>query len=89
MNYWLKENLKERLHTHLKALVRDRDPYLATGGHFFIQQYIRQELEQWGNVETHEFQVRGLTHQNLILNLPASASDKQKSPILIVAGGGW
>lgn len=85
MNYWLKENLKERLHTHLKALVRDRDPYLATGGHFFIQQYIRQELEQWGNVETHEFQVRGKTHQNLIINLPASASDKQKSPILIGA----
>jgi len=57
MSYWFEENLKERLHAHLKALVRDRDPYLATGG--FLQQYICQQLQQLGNVETHEFQVRG------------------------------
>jgi Zn-dependent M28 family amino/carboxypeptidase len=85
MSYWLEENLKERLHAHLKALVRDRDPYLATGGHFFVQQYICQQLQEWGNVETHEFQVRGKTHQNLILSLPATPSDKQKQPVLIGA----
>ena len=78
-------DLKERLHIHLTQLVRDRDPYLATGGHFYVQQYIRQQLEQWGNVETHEFQVRGKTHQNLILNLAAHASGKQKPPVLIGA----
>ena len=78
-------DLKERLYTHLTQLVRDRDPYLATGGHFYVQQYIRQELEQWGNVETHEFRVRGKTHQNLILNLAAHAKGKQKSPVLIGA----
>ena len=65
--------LKKRLHEHLKQIVRDRDPYLASGGHFYVQQYIRQELAQWGTVETHEFLVRGKTHQNLILNLPALA----------------
>lgn len=64
-------DLKERLHTHLTQIVRDRDPYLAAAGHFYVQQYIRQQLEQWGTVETHEFQVRGKTHQNLILNLPS------------------
>jgi len=64
--------------------VRDRDPYLATAGHFFVKQYIRQEMEQWGTPEIHEFQVRGRTHQNLILNLPAIASNK-KPPILIGA----
>ena len=69
--------LKERLHTHLIQLVRDRDPYLATAGYFFVQQYIRQQLEQWGTVETHEFQVRGKTHQNLILNLPGGNEGKQ------------
>ncbi|MBW4573680.1 MAG: M20/M25/M40 family metallo-hydrolase [Aphanothece sp. CMT-3BRIN-NPC111] len=63
-------DLKERLHTHLTQIVRDRDPYLAAAGHFYVQQYIRQQLEQWGTVETHEFQVRGKTHHNLILNLP-------------------
>jgi hypothetical protein len=56
-------DIKERLHTHLTQLVRDRDPYIATAGHFFVQQYIRQQLGQWGSVETHEFQVRGKTHQ--------------------------
>ncbi len=80
-------DLKERLHTHLTQIVRDRDPYLASAGHFYVQQYIRQQLEQWGTVETHEFQVRGKTHQNLVLNLPAQSSEgKRKSaPILIGA----
>lgn len=91
-------NLKERLHTHLTQIVRDRDPYLASAGHFYVQQYIHQQLEQWGTVETHEFQVRGKTHQNLILNLPARSpetkgkvlkparwSQKQLPPILIGA----
>ncbi len=63
-------DLKERLHNHLIQIVRERDPYLATSGHFYVQQYIHQQLEQWGTVETHEFQVRGKTHQNVILNLP-------------------
>lgn len=78
-------DIKERLHTHLTQLVRDRDPYLAIGGHFYVQQYIRQQLEQWGTVGTHEFQVRGKIHQNLILNLPSSNDHKQKPPILIGA----
>lgn len=64
--------------------MRDRDPYLASSGHFYVKQYLRQQLEQWGIVETHEFQVRGKIHQNLILNLPAS-TDNQKPPILIGA----
>lgn len=63
-------SVKQRLQEHLTQLVRDRDPYIASAGHFYVQQYIRQQLEQWGTVETHEFQVRGKTHQNLILNLP-------------------
>jgi len=79
-------DLKQRLHTHLTQLVRDRDPYLATAGHFFVQQYIRQQLEQWGTIETHEFQVRGKTHQNLILNLPSQASEGQERMPLILIG---
>lgn len=77
-------DLKERLHNHLTQIVRERDPYLATGGHFFVQQYIYQQLEQWGIVEAHEFLVRGKTHQNLILNLP-SFSKGGLPPILIGA----
>lgn len=77
-------DLKQRLHNHLTQLVRDRDPYFASAGHFYVQQYIRQQLKQWGTVETHEFQVRGKTHQNLILNLPP-LGEGTSSPILIGA----
>lgn len=80
-------DLKERLHAHLTQLVRDRDPYLATAGHYYVQQYIHQQLEQWGTVQIHSFQVRGKTHQNLILNLPPLGKGKQggSPPILIGA----
>jgi Zn-dependent M28 family amino/carboxypeptidase len=78
--------LKERLYNHLVQIVRDRDPYLASGGHFFVQQYIREQLQEWGTVETHEFTVGGRTHSNLILNLPPLAPKKvNSSPILIGA----
>ena len=63
-------NLKERLHTHLIHIVRDRNPYLASQGHFYAQQYIREQLAQWGTVEIDDFSVRGRIHHNLILDLP-------------------
>lgn len=78
------EELKVQLRSHLEQVVRDRDPYLASAGHFYVQHYIRQQLEQWGRVETHEFEVRGKTHQNLILNLPGGARAGEP-PILIGA----
>ena len=74
--------LKHRLHNHLTQIVRERDPYLNSGGHFFVREYIRQSLAQWGEVKTHEFIFNGKVHQNLILNLN-SASDL--APILIGA----
>ncbi|MEP0750970.1 M20/M25/M40 family metallo-hydrolase [Trichocoleus sp. Lan] len=77
-------DLKENLRSHLTQIVRDRDPYLASSGHFYVQHYIREQLQQWGTVETHEFNIRGQNHQNLILNLPA-ATNNQKPPILIGA----
>jgi Zn-dependent M28 family amino/carboxypeptidase len=76
--------LKQRLHQHLTQIVRERDPYLNTGGHFLVREYIRSSLAQWGEVETHEFEFNGKTHQNLILNLQSTpASDLP--PILIGA----
>jgi Zn-dependent M28 family amino/carboxypeptidase len=77
-------NLKESLYYHLTQLVRERDPYVASGGHFFVRQYIDRQLTQWGTVETHEFTVRGKTHQNLILNFPSN-NKKKLPPILIGA----
>ncbi len=77
-------NLKQSLKNHLVEIVRERDPYIASGGHFFVKQYLRQELSQWGEVETHEFRVEGKSYENLILNLP-SANQSNLPPILIGA----
>ncbi|MEG4007944.1 M20/M25/M40 family metallo-hydrolase [Microcoleus sp. Pol11C1] len=79
-------NLQERLHSHLIQIVRDRNPYLASEGHFYAQQYIREQLAQWGTVEIDDFSVRGRIHQNLILDLPplsppqASGGKQEESP---------
>ena len=63
-------DLKERLKIHLTQIVRERDPYLSTAGHFFVQEYIQQQFAQWGSVEIHTFRVRGKICKNFILNLP-------------------
>ncbi|MFM2312065.1 MAG: hypothetical protein RLZZ04_1341 [Cyanobacteriota bacterium] len=76
--------LKQRLNDHLTQIVRERDPYLNSGGHFLVREYIRDTLSQWGEVEVHEFKFQGKTHQNLILNLN-SASNSDFPPILIGA----
>jgi Zn-dependent M28 family amino/carboxypeptidase len=78
-------NLKEQLQVHLMHLARERDPYLATQGHFYVQQYIRSQLEAWGRVETHSFTVefRGRSHNNFILNLPAPAAENK--PLILIA----
>ncbi|NES72013.1 MAG: M20/M25/M40 family metallo-hydrolase [Okeania sp. SIO2D1] len=80
-------NLQARLQNHLNEIVRDRDPYLASGGHFYVRQYIYQQLSQWGNVEIDEFKITGKTHQNLVLNLPSINNSKKHklAPILIGA----
>ncbi|MEG5030283.1 M28 family peptidase [Microcoleus sp. AT8-B1] len=80
-------NLKERLHSHLIQIVRDRNPYLASQGHFYAQQYIREQLGQWGTVEIDDFSVRGRIHHNLILDLPplspplAKGGKQEESPL--------
>lgn len=63
--------LKERLLNHLRQIARERDPYMASAGHFFVQEYIREELAQWGSVEIHTFVVASKRCHNLILNLPS------------------
>ncbi|HEY9623318.1 MAG TPA: M28 family peptidase [Crinalium sp.] len=77
--------LRDNLQAHLKQLVRDRDPYLATEGHFYVQEYIRQQFAQWGTVESFELDVTGRTYRNWILNLPgAAAPSDPQSPLLLI-----
>lgn len=77
--------LKQRLHSHLIEIVRERDPYLATEGHFYVQQYIRRQLEQWGTVESCEFKIQARTHVNLLLKLPAQTRLSTQPPIILGA----
>ncbi len=79
----LKADLKARLRSHLTEVIRERDAYLATAGHFFVRQYIRSQLAWWGSVTTHEFTEQGMSLENLILDLPGTSG--RKSPILIGA----
>ena len=80
-------DLKKLLETHLIQIARERDPYLATAGHFFVQEYIRASFSQWGSVEIHTFKVNNKLHENLILNLPSDFKTGKSylSPILIAA----
>lgn len=80
--------LQRSLLSHLQEIARERDPYMATAGHFFVQEYIRQQFTQWGSVEIHTFAVKGLNCKNLILNLPPTQEVGKKvdlPPILIAA----
>jgi Zn-dependent M28 family amino/carboxypeptidase len=47
-----------------------------------VREYLRQELGNWGKVESHFFSFQGKVYENLILNLP---NNSQKPPILIGA----
>lgn len=80
--------LHKSLLSHLQEIARERDPYMATAGHFYVQEYIRQQFAQWGSVEIHTFSVKRLNCKNLILNLPAAPQPGEKvnlPPILIAA----
>jgi aminopeptidase YwaD len=77
------DDLKQALSQHLQQLCRERDPFLATAGHFYVQQYVRQQWAQWGTVEPHAFEFRGQQHQNWILNLAAKKPALALPPILI------
>jgi Zn-dependent M28 family amino/carboxypeptidase len=79
--------LKQRLQAHLQEIARERDPFMASAGHFFVQEYIRQQFAQWGSVEIHTFNVGGKSCNNLILNLPGQTQRRKTNlpPILIGA----
>lgn len=76
------DDLRIRLTQHLEQIVRERNPFFSSQGHFYVREYLRQELGKWGEVESHFFQFQGKSYENLILDLPKSS---QQAPILIGA----
>ncbi|TVQ08662.1 MAG: M28 family peptidase [Leptolyngbya sp. DLM2.Bin27] len=75
--------LQQRLADHLQQVARDRNPYLASANHFFVQQYLQQELSRWGQVTAHSFEHQGQLHHNWVINLPGQ--DPSRPPILVGA----
>jgi Zn-dependent M28 family amino/carboxypeptidase len=78
--------LVSRLQDHLDQVARERDPYFATAGHFFVQEYIQSQLNQWGTVERHDFTLQdgGRLHHNLVLNLPGTSSHKSHQGMILI-----
>lgn len=74
--------LRTNLLGHLEQIARERDPFLATQGHFYVQQYIQTQWQDWGQTKTHPFQFRGRTFYNLLLDTPGQRSGP---PILVGA----
>ncbi len=77
-------NLRSRLLEYLEKLVIERNPYYASAGHLFAREYIRSHFAKFGEVVTHEFEVNGNKHQNLILHINANSS-RERWPIIIGA----
>ncbi|MDX2216182.1 MAG: M28 family peptidase [Oculatellaceae cyanobacterium bins.114] len=77
-------SLRDNLLTHLTHLVRDRDPYLATEGHFYVQSYIQQQFGQWGEVTSYEFTRVGRVHRNWVLNLPGRATQSSPQSLILI-----
>ena len=78
-------SLKSRLSQHLTQIVRDRNPFYASQGHFYVKEYLRQELSLLGTVESQHFEIKSQQYENLILNLPGKLEQNQRPPILIGA----
>ncbi len=77
--------LQAALHAHLHEIVRERDPFWASAGHFYVQQYIQHQLGQWGTVQSYPFEVNGRTHYNLMLKLPGTRQHQgAKTPPILV-----
>ncbi|HBC42242.1 MAG TPA: peptidase M28 [Pseudanabaena sp.] len=77
-------NLQSRLSAYLEKIVIERNPYYASAGHLFVREYIRSHFAKFGEVVTHEFEVNGNKHQNLILQI-AAKDQQQRSPLIIGA----
>ena len=70
----LSADIHDRLVIHLQELVRERDPYLATQGHYYVQNYIHHQLNQWGTAEPLAFRHQNREHYNFCLKLPGRQS---------------
>lgn len=77
------EAVADRLETHLRSLVGPRDPYLGKARHQLAQQYIKAEMEKWGDLEAQAFDAQGQEHFNW--SIAIAGQKPQLPPILVGA----
>lgn len=77
--------IRSRLLEHLEQLVRERDPYLASGNYQLVRQFIQSAFAQWGKVEAHEFDVRGESHINWTLKIRPQSAAVTHFPLILGA----
>ncbi|MBO9998234.1 MAG: M28 family peptidase [Cyanobacteria bacterium SID2] len=80
----MSDDLTQRLRAHLQEIVRPRDPYLATQGHFYVREYIRSNFQNWGTTNVDRFEMAKPPYENLILRVPPR-EPTSRPPILIGA----
>ncbi|MGB3494420.1 MAG: M28 family peptidase [Elainellaceae cyanobacterium] len=80
------EALQARLRSHLHHIARERDIYFNPVAYRAVRQYVKEQLERWGNVQVHEFEAQDFSSQqagvNLILDVPG---ERDKPPVLVGA----
>lgn len=80
------EELQSRLRSHISTTACERDIYFNPVAYRAVRQYVQEQLEQWGKVQTHDFISQDVSSQqegvNLILDLPG---ERDKPPVLIGA----
>ncbi|MBT9313708.1 M28 family peptidase [Leptothoe kymatousa] len=76
------DSLRSNLVSHLHELIRERDPYVSSQGHYYARHYIHTQLSQWGTPTQMPFTCRGQVHYNIGLNLPGQSD---RAPIVIGA----
>ncbi|MEM9088283.1 MAG: M20/M25/M40 family metallo-hydrolase [Cyanobacteria bacterium P01_F01_bin.53] len=81
------QHLEEKLEAHLRSLTGPRDPYLGEGRHKLAQQYICQELGQWGEVTRQQLppQPRNPSRQYFNWQLTLLGKQSKRAPILVGA----
>ena len=79
----INSDTKERLVAHLNEVIRERDPYIASQGHYYVRHYIREQLDKYGAASVMAFSAQGRTHYNICLDLPGQ--QEALTPVIVGA----
>ena len=79
----INSDIKERLVAHLNEVIRERDPYIASQGYYYVRHYICEQLDKCGVANVMAFSEQGRTHYNICLDLPGQ--QEALTPVVVGA----